>query len=363
MSHGGCEGPPQAPDLVPARAKHWEARGTKRGVGQTVSAPQRKGCVTHLSTRLLRAQVTPPPVPSPLTTRRQDRGQGGGLSFILRPQRVETEEAATVFPACVPGRGWMGGKVGRWCGQAEGWGSLAGQHGLGGFPASSTNSQLPQAKQGSVAGRDRQLGAGVGGTRGLSVHIPSSQGSRLSELWGPQASPPLCLPAFTLAASAPRKACSATLQSPTLRPLLPEALPDVLSPKAPARGLPQPDPTTALVLPRAHCPPLAGFSRVPGLPLRALGRPAGTGDRVVVAARTQAFRLLPGASCVLRPLSSGSSHPRKTYDQQIDRAGQREGPRHQAWHTRARSVAGTGRAGRKVSSRQTRLKSREKDLA
>ena len=61
------------------------------------------------------------------------------------------------------------------------------------------------------------------GTRGLSVHIPSSQGSRLSELWGPQASPPLCLPAFTLAVSAPRKACSATLQSPTLRPLVPEA--------------------------------------------------------------------------------------------------------------------------------------------
>lgn len=103
MSHGGREGPPQAPDLVPARAKHWEARGTKRGVGQTVSAPQRKGCVTHLSTRLLRAQVTPPPVPSPLTTRRQDRGQGGRLSFILRPQQVEMEQrrplsSRRVFP-------------------------------------------------------------------------------------------------------------------------------------------------------------------------------------------------------------------------------------------------------------------------
>lgn len=107
MSHGGREGPPQAPDLVPARAKHWEARGTRRGAGQTVSAPQRKGCVTdpstHLGTRLLRAQDTPPPVPSPLTTRRQDRGQGGRLSFILRPQQVEMEQrrplsSRRVFP-------------------------------------------------------------------------------------------------------------------------------------------------------------------------------------------------------------------------------------------------------------------------
>lgn len=61
MSHGGCEEPPQAPDLVPACAKHWEARGTRRGAGQAVSALQRKGCITHLGTRLLRAQVTPPP--------------------------------------------------------------------------------------------------------------------------------------------------------------------------------------------------------------------------------------------------------------------------------------------------------------
>ena len=133
MSHGGCEEPPQAPDLVPACAKHWEARGTRRGAGQTVSALQRKGCITHLGTRLLRAQVTPPPVPSPLTTSRQDRGQGGGLSFILRPQQVETEEAAAVFPRVFPDGA---GREGRWrdgVGRQKAEAASQGSTGLGGF--------------------------------------------------------------------------------------------------------------------------------------------------------------------------------------------------------------------------------------
>ena len=100
-------------------------------------------------------------VPSPLTTRRQDRGQGGGLSFILRPQQVETEQRRLLSSRCVFLDG--AGREGRWgdgAAQAEGWGSLPGQHvlgglpGGGGLPASSVNSQLPQGKQGSVGGRD-----------------------------------------------------------------------------------------------------------------------------------------------------------------------------------------------------------------
>lgn len=74
----------------------------------------------------------------------------------------------------------------------------------------------------------RNEAAGSAPTPSLSTRILSSQGSRLSELRGREHARLSCLPAFTLAVFAPRKACSVTLQSPSPRPLLLEAPLDFL---------------------------------------------------------------------------------------------------------------------------------------
>ena len=73
------------------------------------------------------------PVPSPLTTSRQDRGQGGGLSFILRPQQVETEEAAAVFPRVFPDGAGQEGRWGDGVGRQKAEAASQGSTGLGGF--------------------------------------------------------------------------------------------------------------------------------------------------------------------------------------------------------------------------------------
>lgn len=148
----------------------------------------------------------------------------------------------------------------------------------------------------------------------------------------------------------------------------------MFSPKAPVCALPQPDPTTA---PPSTGPPstLGRLLQSAGPAPQSPGQTCGEGVAAAATLKPSVFSQAapvrwtpPSAWARVRtrqtpPLSSGSSHPRKTYDQQINRAGRREGLRHQAWHTRAQSVTGTGRAGSKVSSWQTRLKSREEDLA
>lgn len=164
MSHGGVR------DLLRLQTEFQHVPSTGRPGAPGEARPD---CLCSSKEGLRNRPQHPPrheapegSVPSPLTTRRQDRGQGGGLSFILRPRRVETEQRQLLSSRCVfPDRAGRERRWGDGAAQAEGWGSLPGQHGLGGLPgggglpASSMNSQLPQAKQGSVGGRDRQLRA------------------------------------------------------------------------------------------------------------------------------------------------------------------------------------------------------------
>lgn len=90
----------------------------------------------------------------------------------------------------------------------------------------------------------------------------------------------------------------------------------------------------------------------------------------------QAFRLLPGTYCVLGTARSMGKGTNKTDTAPVlkqltaqedlramDQACWVEGRAETSMAHGARSVTGTGLAGRKVSRRQTRLKSREEDLA
>lgn len=153
-----------------------------------------------------------------------------------------------------------------------------------------------------LGGRNERAGSTL--TPSLSALIPSSQGSRLSELWGPQARPPLRLPAFTLAVSAPRKACSATLQSPTQ----PEAPLDVFPQSAcvcPAP--PRPHHSPSFHGPTVHTGPASPERRAcPSEPWADLWGGGGRGSH------TQAFRLLPGDSCALDTALSMGKGTNKT---------------------------------------------------
>lgn len=101
MSHGRCQRPPQALDVAPARAKHWEADGTRSTWGRRrflgsdcLDSSKEEPCnqpqyPPQHEVPERGAQDSPSPRSHPqLTTRRQDRGQRGGLSFILKPQWV-----------------------------------------------------------------------------------------------------------------------------------------------------------------------------------------------------------------------------------------------------------------------------------
>lgn len=250
--------------------------------------------------------------------------------------------------------------MGRWCcagrrlGQppraAWAWGASWGRRASSLFceqPAAPGQAGKRGRKGLTASGRSgRNEGAGSAPTPSLSTHILSSQGSRLSELRGPQACPPLLLACLHSGCFCSKEGLLHHTSKPNTKASPAGASSRLPFPRSACLWPPQiqlhhtPGPSTGPTVHRPASPERRACTSEHRADLQ--GR--GTGWSQQPACKPSVFSqaptvcwALPAAWARVRtrqrlPLSSGSSQPRKTCERRTKRAGWRAGLRQQVWH-------------------------------